>query len=172
MRTVLIGLTLRKSATPRFFPFQPSAHRTTPRTQLAVIARLCRRIQLLESVASWLILSAGVLTCFARQLYGRTCLRRQQPAHAKAGSRWPELQGVRYAVVSLLSWLTPGLIPALASGPAGSRSAYAPAYLLGSCTVSCFLPFFRRRLKTSRPHRVDILSRNPCVRIRRLLRGR
>jgi hypothetical protein len=48
----------------------------------------------------------------------------------------------------------------------------APAYLVGSLTVSLFRPFFRLRLNTSRPHRVDIRVRNPCVRIRRLLRGR
>ena len=35
-----------------------------------------------------------------------------QPVHAKAGSRWPELLDVRYAVVSLLSSPGPDLIPA------------------------------------------------------------
>jgi hypothetical protein len=50
--------------------------------------------------------------------------------------------------------------------------SYAPAYFDGNCTVNCLRPFFRRRANTSRPQRVDIRSRNPCVLIRRLLRGR
>jgi len=37
----------------------------------------------------------------------------------------------------------------------------APAYFEGSWTVSCFRPFLRRRLSTSRPQRVAIRSRNP-----------
>ena len=49
--------------------------------------------------------------------------------------------------------------------------AYATPYLLGSLTVSILRPFFRRRLSTSRPHFVAIRVLNPCVRIRRLLRG-
>jgi len=48
----------------------------------------------------------------------------------------------------------------------------APAYFEGRRTVSCFRPFLRRRLRTSRPQRVAIRSRKPWVRIRRLLRGR
>ena len=39
--------------------------------------------------------------------------------------------------------------------------AYAPAYLLGSCTVSRFRPFLRRRASTSRPHLSDMRRRNP-----------
>ncbi len=50
--------------------------------------------------------------------------------------------------------------------------AYAPAYLVGSRTVSCFRPFLRRRASTSRPHLSDIRRRKPWVRIRRLFRGR
>jgi hypothetical protein len=38
--------------------------------------------------------------------------QRPLPVHAKAGSRWPELRDVRYAVVSLLSSPAPDLIPA------------------------------------------------------------
>lgn len=37
----------------------------------------------------------------------------------------------------------------------------APAYLLGSCTVNRFRPFFRRRASTSRPHLSDMRRRNP-----------
>jgi hypothetical protein len=47
-----------------------------------------------------------------------------------------------------------------------------PAYFEGSCTVRRLRPFFRLRLRTSRPHRVAMRVRNPCVRMRRLLRGR
>lgn len=39
-------------------------------------------------------------------------------------------------------------------------------------TVSRFRPFLRRRDSTSRPHRVAMRARNPCLAIRRLLRGR
>ena len=53
-----------------------------------------------------------------------------------------------------------------------AAGAYAPAYLVGSLTVSCFRPFLRRRASTSRPHLSDMRRRKPCVRIRRLLRGR
>jgi hypothetical protein len=38
--------------------------------------------------------------------------------------------------------------------------------------VSCFRPFFRRRESTARPQRVAMRARNPCLLIRRLLRGR
>lgn len=49
---------------------------------------------------------------------------------------------------------------------------HAAAYFDGSFTVSRLRPFLRRRLSTSRPHRVSIRARNPCLRMRRLLRGR
>lgn len=48
---------------------------------------------------------------------------------------------------------------------------YAPAYFVGSFTVSRLRPFFRRRLSTSLPHLSDIRVRNPWVFIRRLFRG-
>lgn len=51
------------------------------------------------------------------------------------------------------------------------KTLYAPAYFVGSLTVSRLRPFFRRRLSTSLPHLSDILVRNPCVLIRRLFRG-
>jgi hypothetical protein len=38
--------------------------------------------------------------------------------------------------------------------------------------VSRFRPFFRRRERTARPQRVAMRARNPCLLIRRLLRGR
>ena len=51
-------------------------------------------------------------TCFSLRWYDRVFLQLQLPVHAKAGSRWPELPDVRYAVVSLLSSPAPDLIPA------------------------------------------------------------
>ena len=54
----------------------------------------------------------------------------------------------------------------------GRRRHQAPAYLSGSRTVRRLRPFLRRRLSTSRPQRVSMRVRNPCVRTRRLLRGR
>ena len=38
--------------------------------------------------------------------------------------------------------------------------------------MSRLRPFFLRRDKTARPHRVAIRARNPCLLIRRLFRGR
>ncbi len=52
------------------------------------------------------------------------------------------------------------------------RRRQDPPCFEGSDTVSCFRPFFRRRDSTARPHRVAIRARNPCLLIRRLLRGR
>jgi hypothetical protein len=69
-------------------------------------------------------------------------------------------------------------VEVIAAGqPVASRKNRAggyspPAYFDGSRTVRRFRPFFRRRLKTSRPQRVDMRVRKPCVRIRRLFRGR
>ena len=42
----------------------------------------------------------------------------------------------------------------------------------GSKTASFFRPFLRRRFKTSRPQRVFIRARKPCLFSRRLFRGR
>jgi hypothetical protein len=60
--------------------------------------------------------------------------------------------------------------------PMGSRQArrsrQEPPCFDGIETVSCFRPFFRRRESTARPQRVAIRARNPCLLIRRLLRGR
>jgi hypothetical protein len=42
----------------------------------------------------------------------------------------------------------------------------------GSRTASRLRPFLRRLLSTSRPQRVLIRARNPCLRIRFRLRGR
>jgi hypothetical protein len=54
----------------------------------------------------------------------------------------------------------------------GYLKDHAAAYFDGSFTTRRLRPFFRRRLRTSRPHRVSIRARNPCVRMRRLFRGR
>ena len=60
--------------------------------------------------------------------------------------------------------------------PVGSRDArrgrQEPPCFDGSETVSCLRPFFRRRERTARPQRVAMRARNPCLLIRRLLRGR
>ncbi len=60
--------------------------------------------------------------------------------------------------------------------PVGPRQALRtrqePPCFDGSETVSCLRPFFRRRDRTARPQRVAMRARNPCLLIRRLLRGR
>ena len=54
-----------------------------------------------------------------------------------------------------------------------ARSAnQAPAYFDGNRTEICLRPFRRRRLRTARPHFVSIRAMNPCLRMRRVLRGR
>lgn len=59
--------------------------------------------------------------------------------------------------------------------PVGSREArrrrQEPPCFDGSDTVSRFRPFFRLRDSTARPHREAMRARNPCLLIRRLLRG-
>ena len=52
------------------------------------------------------------------------------------------------------------------------RVANQAVYLDGICTEMRLRPFRRRRLKVSRPHFVSIRARKPCLRIRRVLRGR
>ena len=47
-----------------------------------------------------------------------------------------------------------------------------PPCFEGSRTVRRFRPFLRRRDSTARPQRVAIRARNPCLLMRRLLRGR
>lgn len=59
------------------------------------------------------------------------------------------------------------------SGPGETlRRRQALPCLDGSDTVRRLRPFFRRRDNTARPQRVAMRARNPCLAIRRLLRGR
>src|SRR6185503_7846498 len=83
-----------------------------------------------------------------------------------------EHQDARFASASLYA-LPIQVRPLSSAGSCeGSRVTYAPAYLVGSWTVSRLRPFLRRRLRTSRPHLVAMRNLKPCVRMRRLLRGR
>jgi hypothetical protein len=84
----------------------------------------------------------------------------------------PEPRDTRFASASLYVVPTPGRLLSSAAGCGESGGSYTPAYLEGSWTVSRLRPFFRRRLRTSRPHLVAMRNLKPCVRIRRLLRGR
>jgi hypothetical protein len=60
-----------------------------------------------------------------------------------------------------------------AGEPVGSRQArQEPPCFEGREIASCFRPFLRLRDRTARPHRVAMRARNPCLLIRRLLRGR
>src|SRR6188472_1017137 len=52
------------------------------------------------------------------------------------------------------------------------RRRQLPPCFDGNETVSRLRPFFLRRDKTARPHRVAIRARNPCLLMRRLFRGR
>jgi hypothetical protein len=83
-----------------------------------------------------------------------------------------ELLDARFASASLYALPTQDRPLSLAASCEESRVAYAPAYFVGNWTVSRLRPFLRRRLRTSRPHLVAIRNLKPCVRMRRLLRGR
>jgi hypothetical protein len=93
-------------------------------------------------------------------------------ADGATGKERLELLDTRFASASLHVVPAPGRLLSSAAGCEESRGSYTPAYLEGNWTVSRLRPFFRRRLRTSRPHLVAIRNLKPCVRIRRLLRGR
>ena len=62
----------------------------------------------------------------------------------------------------------------LAQNPPGPGQPFGrqrPPCFDGSETASLLRPFLRRRFNTSRPHRVFIRARKPCLLTRRLLRG-
>ena len=52
------------------------------------------------------------------------------------------------------------------------RGRQEPPCFDGSETVRRFRPFLRRRDSTARPQREAMRARNPCLLMRRLLRGR
>jgi len=62
--------------------------------------------------------------------------------------------------------------PGEPGGPREPCLRQLPPCLVGGRTVSCFLPFLRRRDSTARPHRVAMRARNPCLATRFLFRGR
>ena len=82
--------------------------------------------------------------------------------------------------------LEPGRPPSTAAGyhrleldraretpmPRETLGRQAPPCFEGIWTVNCRRPFLRRRLSTARPQRVFMRARNPCLRMRRLFRGR
>jgi len=82
--------------------------------------------------------------------------------------------------------LEPGRPPSIAAGyhrseldrpretpvPRETLGRQAPPCFDGIRTVNCRRPFFLRRLSTARPQRVFMRARNPCLRMRRLFRGR
>jgi hypothetical protein len=107
-----------------------------------------------------------------RRFFARASERPLLFADEATGKQKPELRDSRFASASLHVVPAPGRLLSSAAGCEESRGSYTPAYLEGNWTVSRFRPFFRRRLKTSRPHLVAMRNLKPCVRIRRLLRGR
>jgi len=88
--------------------------------------------------------------------------RRRTIGQRGTSSEWPSLPFARVGSARFRS---------VGASAESGRDPYEAAYLDGTLTVSRFRPFFRRRLNTSRPQRVDIRARNPCLRTRRLLRG-
>jgi hypothetical protein len=107
-----------------------------------------------------------------RRFFAHVSAQPPLPANEATGKQRPELRDTRFASASLHVVPAPGRFLSSAAACEESRSSYTPAYLEGSWTVSRLRPFFRRRLRTSRPHLVAIRNLKPCVRIRRLLRGR
>jgi len=107
-----------------------------------------------------------------RRCFAHVSEQRPPLADGTTGKQRPEPRDTRFASASLHVVPAPSRLLSSAAGCEESRDAYTPAYLEGSWTVSRLRPFFRRRLRTSRPHLVAIRNLKPCVRIRRLLRGR
>ena len=107
-----------------------------------------------------------------RRCFARASEPPLQLSDEATGKQTPEPRDTRFASASLRVVPTPDRLLSSDAGREESRRPYMPAYLEGNWTVSRLRPFLRRRLKTSRPHLVAIRNLNPCVRIRRLLRGR
>src|SRR5688572_268249 len=114
----------------------------------------------------------GVSYDFCRRCYGGIWGRPRQPVGEAKGKRLLEHRDARFASASLYVLPTPDQPLSSAGSCEESQAVYAPAYFVGSWTVSRLRPFLRRRLRTSRPHLVAIRNLKPCVRMRRLLRGR
>src|SRR5688500_16180437 len=109
---------------------------------------------------------------FCRRCSGGIWGRPHQPVDEAKGKQLLEHRDARFASASLYVLPTPDQPLSSAGSCEESRAVYAPAYFVGNWTVSRLRPFLRRRLRTSRPHLVAIRNLKPCVRMRRLLRGR
>jgi hypothetical protein len=94
------------------------------------------------------------------------------PADGATEKQRLEPRDPQFASAFLSAVPAPGQLFSSAADCEESRGSYTPAYLEGNWTASRLRPFFRRRLRTSRPHLVAMRNLKPCVRIRRLLRGR
>lgn len=116
--------------------------------------------------------AAAVSGDCARQRNACNAARRTPRVETQEGKRWYAPRWTRCALASLP--VGPVRVQPRASDAAraGTLGTQAPAYFDGSLTVSCLRPFLRRRLSTSRPHFVSMRARKPCLRIRRVLRGR
>lgn len=64
------------------------------------------------------------------------------------------------------------LTPPLRALPSQALIHQAVLYLFGMTTANTLRPFLRRRERTARPHFVSMRARKPCLRTRRVLRGR
>ena len=105
-----VSLAVREAEQPSRFPspaYQSSRHMPTEE-----ISRRDPFRQLWEAASFAPAHAVSAEDDSAPRCYADVFPQLLQPVHAKAGSRWPELQDVRYAVVSLLSSPAPDLIPA------------------------------------------------------------
>ncbi len=116
--------------------------------------------------------SNAALPDCALQLRASNEARQSPPGHKAGGTSCTEPRCVQFGIAPLPDVPPRVLYPESAAGRVGGGGDQAPAYLEGSLTVKRLRPFLRRRLKTSLPHFVSIRVRNPCVLMRRLLRGR
>ena len=115
--------------------------------------------------------NAASLDC-ARPLHASNEARQPPPGQKAAGKSDTEPRDVQFGIAPLADVSPRVLCPESAAVRGGSGGDQTPAYLEGSLTVRRLRPFLRRRLRTSLPHFVSIRVRNPCVLMRRLLRGR
>ncbi len=156
----------------RWLRFADQVHQRMSDTPRALHAREDLPAQLQATAAAGSILVAVVWCgsdrrCFAHVLEPPLLLLDEA-----TGKQTPELRDTRFASASLHVVPVPGRPLSSAAIHEESQRPYTPAYFEGSWTVSRFRPFLRRRLRTSRPHLVAIRNLKPCVRMRRLLRGR
>jgi hypothetical protein len=127
----------------------------------AVPGRRNRWVPATEAHQSVRLPGSAVSRDFVPQLSGNDGARLLQLWSVVPAIRCVGPQDTRCEIAFPVAAPSLALSPALACAFAEGAVAQAPAYFDGSLTVSRLRPLFRRRLRTSLPHFVSILARNP-----------